>query len=321
MKARNPSTGQWEDIYVKALDSFPVGVIVEYPTTDSAKLPTGYMFCDGSAISRTEYSELFSLIGTSFGAGDGSTTFNIPSKAGLVTAGIKSSDTDFDTIGETLGEKTHTLTVNELAAHGHAVRNNMGGIDSSTNTGTGSWGQKLSYTASGATAISSNAYAAQNTGSNIPHNNIQPTQVSNFIIKVKPTRVLASTVVNAYSESQNSTYSCDYVNNMMSYSTIEVNTGKKWIDGKDIYRKTIQSSAVADGTVLISNAASLVNSYGTGDPGTGNQRQLPYYEIYNNQGYACRFYKEGSNIKIDSKLAGSSHNASLIATLEYTKTS
>lgn len=88
-------------------DTIPVGIIFEFPTTDSTKLPTGYLFCDGSAVSRTTYSDLFAILGTRWGAGDGSTTFNLPTKEGLVTVGYDSSDTDFDTLGETGGDGSH----------------------------------------------------------------------------------------------------------------------------------------------------------------------------------------------------------------------
>ena len=108
MKVLNPSTGQFEEVYVKALDSLPVGIILEYPTTDSTKLPNGYMFCDGSAVSRTTYSELFGLIGTSFGAGDGSTTFNLPDLRGRAPIGAgtgKTIDGTTDLTTRTLGSK------------------------------------------------------------------------------------------------------------------------------------------------------------------------------------------------------------------------
>lgn len=62
----------------------PVGSMVLFPNVSS--LPTGYMACDGSAISRTTYSVLFSLIGTTFGSGDGSTTFNLPKREASIGA-------------------------------------------------------------------------------------------------------------------------------------------------------------------------------------------------------------------------------------------
>ena len=54
----------------------PTGGIVEYAGTTA---PNGWLLCDGSAISRTTYADLFEVIGTTFGEGDGSTTFNLPS--------------------------------------------------------------------------------------------------------------------------------------------------------------------------------------------------------------------------------------------------
>lgn len=47
-------------------------------------LPTGFLTCDGSAISRTTYAGLFMVVGTTFGAGDGTTTFNIPTDSGFI---------------------------------------------------------------------------------------------------------------------------------------------------------------------------------------------------------------------------------------------
>ena len=61
----------------------PIGSGMDYYGTEA---PTNYMFADGTAISRIEYSELFSVIGTTYGAGDGSTTFNLPDKRERVTA-------------------------------------------------------------------------------------------------------------------------------------------------------------------------------------------------------------------------------------------
>ena len=82
----------------------PIGSIIEYGGTTA---PEGWLLCDGSAVSRTTYASLFSTIGTSFGTGDGSTTFNIPNKKGKVGVGLDSTDTNFNTIGKTGGSKEH----------------------------------------------------------------------------------------------------------------------------------------------------------------------------------------------------------------------
>ena len=60
------------------------GMIFAYA---GASAPTGFLLCDGSAVSRTTYAGLFSLIGTTYGAGDGSTTFNVPDLRGRFAIG------------------------------------------------------------------------------------------------------------------------------------------------------------------------------------------------------------------------------------------
>jgi microcystin-dependent protein len=94
----------------------PVGEITMWGTNSA---PTGWLICDGTAVSRTTYSGLFALIGTTYGVGDGSTTFNLPNLKGRVAVGRDSADTDWDTLGETRGTKTHTLTSAEMPSHTH----------------------------------------------------------------------------------------------------------------------------------------------------------------------------------------------------------
>ena len=77
--------------------------------------PEGYLMCDGSAVSRTEYSALFDVIGTTFGAGDGSTTFNLPNLQGRIPMGSNSTYA----MGTTGGEYTHALTPSETAVRSH----------------------------------------------------------------------------------------------------------------------------------------------------------------------------------------------------------
>lgn len=125
---------------------------------------------------------------------------------------------------------------------------------------------------------------------------------------------------NSSTNSGVKTYSCDYINNTNTYSTTEVNTGKKWIDGKPIYRIVIIQDNVADGTNILTNVDQIVSINGMGDPGTGALRNLPYYEFYNNQKYSCRFEMITNSLTLDSMLGGSSHSAMLRVVIEYTKT-
>jgi phage-related tail fiber protein len=71
-----------------SLNGNPAGAIIAYGGTSA---PSGYLICDGSAISRTTYSALFSAIGTAFGSGDGATTFNLPDFRGRFLRGYDGS--------------------------------------------------------------------------------------------------------------------------------------------------------------------------------------------------------------------------------------
>lgn len=106
------------DIARRRVDSEPVGVVKGFA---GAIAPDGYLLCQGQAISRTTYADLFAVIGTLYGVGNGSTTFNIPNAKGRTAVGLDSGQTEFDTLGETGGAKTHTLVAGEIPNHTHGV--------------------------------------------------------------------------------------------------------------------------------------------------------------------------------------------------------
>jgi microcystin-dependent protein len=85
----------------------PSGTVTFY---GGSSAPTGYLICDGSAVSRTTYSILFGIIGSTFGAGDGSTTFNIPDLRQRFPLGKAASGTG-STLGGTGGTIDHLHTV------------------------------------------------------------------------------------------------------------------------------------------------------------------------------------------------------------------
>lgn len=66
----------WKVRKISSADGMPIGAIIAYG--GNSTIPAGYLLCDGAAVSRTMYPDLFSVIGTTYGAGDGSTTFNVP---------------------------------------------------------------------------------------------------------------------------------------------------------------------------------------------------------------------------------------------------
>ncbi len=148
----------------------PTGTISLFSTNSA---PTGYLLCDGTAVSRTTYSALYAVIGTTYGVGDNSTTFNLPNLKGRVPVGRDSAQTEFDTLGETGGAKTHTLTINEMPSHNHDL--SPGQV-----VGTGSGGNSA-YSPLGNNPQANTGITY--TGGGQAHNNLQPYIVLNYIIK------------------------------------------------------------------------------------------------------------------------------------------
>lgn len=95
-------------------DIIPAGVIWEYA---GGEAPDGWLICDGSVVSRAQYPRLFKAIGVRHGAGNGTTTFNVPNRKGRVGVGYDATDGDFNAIGKTGGLKTST------APHDHSMNN------------------------------------------------------------------------------------------------------------------------------------------------------------------------------------------------------
>lgn len=103
------------------VDNFiPAGVITQY---GAASAPTGWVLCQGQALSRTNplYSRLFTAISTTYGAGDGTTTYNVPNLQGRIPVGRDSTQTEFDALAEVGGSKTSTLSTANLPSHQHGV--------------------------------------------------------------------------------------------------------------------------------------------------------------------------------------------------------
>ena len=172
---------------VAAVVAVPLGGIIDYA---GATAPTGFALCYGQAISRATYAALFAIIGTTYGAGDGSTTFNVPDLRGRVAAGkddmggsaaSRLTSTTITggatTLGNSGGEQTHTLTTAELAAHTHAGDNT--GFMTVTNS-PGPWFDSSSASVGFFTASPN----TQSSGGGNAHNNVQPTIITNKIIRI-----------------------------------------------------------------------------------------------------------------------------------------
>jgi microcystin-dependent protein len=152
-----------------------------------ATAPTGWLLCHGQAVSRTQFPNLFAAIGTTYGAGDGSTTFGLPDLRGRVVAGkddmggtaagrLTNTGTgnpgiNGSAMGAAGGTDRHTLTLAQMPAHTHDVTNAAS---------TGSGGTPNKATVDGSNGAQPTA-ATQ--GSGQAHPNTQPTIVLNSIIK------------------------------------------------------------------------------------------------------------------------------------------
>jgi len=151
--------------------SIPAGAIIPYISETE---PSGWLKCDGSAVSRTTYSTLFAVIGTSFGTGDGSTTFNLPDLQGRTVIGSGSgSGLTSRTLAASGGAETdsHTLTLDEIPAHTHTYRSNESG--GTAQGGCCAAGDVFSTVSSGSSGG----------GSAHTHDIVQPFLVLNYMIK------------------------------------------------------------------------------------------------------------------------------------------
>jgi microcystin-dependent protein len=119
---------------------------------------------------------LFALLGTSYGAGDGTTTFNIPDYRGRTLVGHDASQTEFDVLGETGGAKTHTMTVAEMPVHRHDLQRPPWKTAERT-AGNQVWGP-----AGGPYIQHTDSGSVQFSGGDEPHNNLQPYTVVKWII-------------------------------------------------------------------------------------------------------------------------------------------
>lgn len=104
------------------IDSVPTGTIITWSAPSTLDAPPGpYLLCDGREVSRATYSELFDVIGVTYGVGDNSGTYNLPNIKGRIVAGRDSSNVFYTNIGMKAGSNSLTLNANNLPAHTHTA--------------------------------------------------------------------------------------------------------------------------------------------------------------------------------------------------------
>jgi microcystin-dependent protein len=169
------------------LTTVPTGTVSAFA---GSAAPTGYLLCDGTAVNRTTYATLFGVISTTYGTGDGSTTFNLPDLRGRVVAGLGESllGATPDTLGENNGliasTKTHTLTTSELPSHQHTTDGTNSGDIHAVRKGSDGIIDGLSSSATNDDAYYKTGSVTGTAGSGQAHNNVQPTIILNYIIKI-----------------------------------------------------------------------------------------------------------------------------------------
>lgn len=169
----------------------PSGTVLDFA---GSVIPIGFLACDGTDVSRTLYPDLFTSIGTSFGTGNGTTTFTLPNFNGKVSvgsgtyadAGTGTSLTRSLAQGQStpLGESVHQLTLAEMPSHNHGGGDHTHPIYGIANQGTN---------VGNADNVKSNQQLLNNTGpsgviiatqgGDLKHNNMQPSLVINKMIK------------------------------------------------------------------------------------------------------------------------------------------
>lgn len=172
--SRVPVTGSDGTLDHKFLtQAAPVGSLTAYASTTA---PTGWLLANGQAVSRTTYSALYLVLGTSYGVGDGSTTFNLPDITGKGIVMASSTQSALQglnraTLGAIGTTTSHTQTLAELAPHTHTIT--ADNTDDSNNNGT----------AADQGDGTPNSISSNSAGGGSAFNTLDPYIILNYIIK------------------------------------------------------------------------------------------------------------------------------------------
>jgi microcystin-dependent protein len=143
------------------------GMMIAY---GGSAAPSGWLLCQGQAVSQTAYAALYAVIGSTYNTGgEGAGNFRIPNMQGNVAVGLLTGDPNFGALGDQLGEQEHTLTIPEMPSHNHGG-DAVGGASVNIANVSGS--------------NDKNTQAIGFTGGDGAHNNIQPSLVVNWLIKI-----------------------------------------------------------------------------------------------------------------------------------------
>lgn len=284
----------------------PIGSILPYGGTTA---PSGWMICNGASLLRTDYAELFAVIGTAFGSAD-STHFNIPDLRGEFLRGAGTNSHSGQGNGGSVGTHqnatgidsfiTEQTTHRLVAGYGEQNRNSTVNADASTRSGLiGCAYQKVEQSI---------------TDVYVDRCFVRPTNTSvNYIIKAKMVALPAD-----LDSAVDSKIAAKGI-----YSTSEVDTGKTWIDGKPIYRKVLDFGVLPDTAdkyvdAGITNLAAMIEMKGIAyTSGYATIVPIPFAEPGIQANQMSLYYTSG-NVHIATKIDRSNFSAYII--FEYTKT-
>lgn len=189
----------------------PYGVAMPFFGQPS-NIPRRYVQPMGQTVSRTTYRRIFEVVGTTYGAGNGSTTFVLPDLRGRTLVGLHAGDSSFGTLGQKVGAKTHTLTSAQMPAHSHSGSAASAGAHThafpgnravvSTDAGKNLYMRNAAYgdmptvamangdtssvtepTATASAGAHTHSVSTNNTGGGGAHNNIQPSIACPWIMR------------------------------------------------------------------------------------------------------------------------------------------
>jgi microcystin-dependent protein len=245
---------------VKLKDPIPVGTIIPYT---SLTIPDGWLTCDGRELSRSEFIELFTVIGTTYGIGNGLTTFNVPDLRGrdIIGIGQGASMTDRN-LGQQGGSETKVLTINQLPSHTHGilVSSSTAGLEFADNGK-----EDVLVGDHGGVYLNNTTNSLQpfiqSTGNNDPIDIMPPFLVCNYIIKAISIPSLFGTPYNHWTKNTDNTLT--YTNGTVIVNSLQVNNSLRQtiIDGT-IYGT---SNNPIDGGSFIINNNSVIIELSTGD--------------------------------------------------------
>lgn len=281
------------DDYTKT-HSEPTGKVAMFAGMSA---PGGWLICDGSAVSRSDYAALFGVIGTTYGIGDGATTFNLPDLQGRVPVGKSATDSDFDVLGETGGEKAHSLTEAENGTHTH-VQNSHNHTQNSHNHTQDAHTHMINHNHGAVTSGSQNKshthYVSDTSSSNgshnhtqNPHNHValymgsngagkwpQATGQSNVGVQISGTAGKTYNNILTYGQTATNNAAGSHAHTWSDTSGNQSQSHQHTVDLPNYSGNSGSKTATNNATTAVNNAATATNQ-NSGD-GTAHNNLQPY---------------------------------------------